>query len=159
MFERVAPDPDIAENIYVYANVKVLCTLYVGVWYGVVLCSVISPCEKKGKPFIMTPPLVDLLQGHVTFFSLDVEGAEAMVLETVDFSKLSVDIWMVENVNNFCKEDCVSRQESHRLLQQAGYIGYAPIIMGSTLFVQPNSKYHQILERNWRFKKAELDII
>ncbi len=99
------------------------------------------PCDQ------LTPVLVDVLGGQVTFFSLDVEGAENQVLRTVDFSKIKVDIWMVENVNQFCQRDqrCESRDESRAILQRAGYVGYADIVLGSDLFVLPNSQYDKIL--------------
>jgi len=33
---------------------------------------------------------------HVDFFSLDVEGAELMVLETMDFTKITIDVMIIE---------------------------------------------------------------
>lgn len=48
------------------------------------------PCE----------PLTDILLKHgitrVNFFSLDVEGAELLVLQTLDFSRIKVDVLMAE---------------------------------------------------------------
>lgn len=100
------------------------------------------PCDS------LTPAIVDLLGGYVTFFSLDVEGAEALILKTVDFDKVHVDIWMVEYVNHFCPKDqnCRSRDESHAILQRAGYVGYKKVVLGSTVFVKPHSIYWKILE-------------
>lgn len=110
------------------------------------------PCDR------LTPTVVDILGGHVSFFSLDVEGAEAMVLQTIfgDFeTKISVDVWMVENVNHFCPPEpkgCVSRDESRSILQHAGYVGYHSVVLGSDLFVRPNSRYAHILEYRFRSK-------
>jgi hypothetical protein len=110
------------------------------------------PCDS------LTPSLVDILGGYVTFFSLDVEGAEAMVLNTVDFTKVHVDVWMVENVNHFCplEEHCQSRDESHAILQRAGYVGYRNIVLGSTIFVKPQSIYWTILESQFSQKRIPL---
>ena len=33
---------------------------------------------------------------HIYFFSLDVEGAELTVLDTINWSKLTVDVMMIE---------------------------------------------------------------
>lgn len=95
----------------------------------------------------LTPTVVDILGGHVLFFSLNVEGAEAMVLQTIfgDFeTKISVDVWMVENVNHFCPPEpkgCASRDEARSILQHAGYVGFRSVVLGSDLFVRPNSRY------------------
>ena len=99
------------------------------------------PCDQ------LTPAVLDVLGGHVTFFSLDVEGAENQVLRTLDFSKVHVDIWMVENVNQFChrEERCDSRDESRAILQRAGYVGFQDVVYGSDVFVLPSSEYDKIL--------------
>jgi hypothetical protein len=100
------------------------------------------PCDR------LTPALVDVLGGYVTFFSLDVEGAENQVLRTVDFDKIHVEIWMMENVNQFCQKEkkCESRDESRSILQRAGYVGYEDVVHGSDLFVLPDSKYDKLLK-------------
>jgi hypothetical protein len=43
-------------------------------------------------------PMGFYLQGvpHVDFFSLDVEGAELIVLETIDFTATTIDVFMIE---------------------------------------------------------------
>jgi len=43
-------------------------------------------------------PMEHYLQGvsHVDFFSLDVEGAELLVLETIDFNAVTIDVFMIE---------------------------------------------------------------
>jgi hypothetical protein len=105
------------------------------------------PCDS------LTPTLYDILGGYVTFFSLDVEGAEAMVLNTVDFSKIHVDVWMVENVNNFCQHGCPSVIESRAILQRAGYVGYNSVVMGSDLFVRSDSMYGKVLQDRYPHRR------
>lgn len=98
----------------------------------------------------LTPALVDILDGYVTLFSLDVEGAEHLVLRTVDFDQVHVDIWMVENVSQFClrNETCRSRDESRAILQRAGYVGFETVISGSDVFVLRGSRYEQLLQQS-----------
>ena len=55
---------------------------------------------KDGDVTVPCRPLADMLEAnglrHVHFFSLDVEGAELQVLQTIDFQKVSFDVIMVE---------------------------------------------------------------
>ena len=57
----------------------------------------------------LTPVIKDILGGHVDFFSLDVEGAEALVVENIAFDEIVVELMIVENSNAFCMEHCESR--------------------------------------------------
>lgn len=54
----------------------------------------------------LTPVLLDIFgpRGKISFFSLDVEGAELLVLETIDFNVIDVDVIMVEIQNTYCPE-------------------------------------------------------
>ena len=54
----------------------------------------------------LTPVLLDVFGpgGKISFLSLDVEGAELMVLRTLDFGVLSIDVVMVEIQNTYCPE-------------------------------------------------------
>ena len=57
-----------------------------------------------GKPTVsvpcgpLGPVLEDIFQeeGKIDFFSLDVEGAEPEVLTTIDFTKIQIDVIMIE---------------------------------------------------------------
>ena len=55
---------------------------------------------KDGDITVPCKPLADILKDndlhHIHFFSLDVEGAELQVLQTIDFKKVSFDVIMVE---------------------------------------------------------------
>lgn len=52
----------------------------------------------------LTPVLQDVFgpDGKITFFSLDVEGAELLVLQTLDFDALYIKVIMVEVQNAHC---------------------------------------------------------
>lgn len=54
----------------------------------------------------LTPVLLDIFgpDGHISFFSLDVEGAELLVLETLNFDVLLIEVIMVEIQNAHCPE-------------------------------------------------------
>ena len=92
----------------------------------------------------LTPIILDLFPngGHVTFFSLDVEGAEPKVLQNIDFDLVQIDIFMVENFNNFCTlNNCPSRDEFRRILESKGYVWTSHKIQRSDLFVHQNSTF------------------
>mmetsp|Transcript_16091 Transcript_16091/g.37183 ORF Transcript_16091/g.37183 Transcript_16091/m.37183 type:complete len:379 (+) Transcript_16091:75-1211(+) len=67
-----------------------------------------------GKETVEIPcgPLGPVLQDvfgtdGIAFFSLDVEGAELLVLETIDFDVVNIEVLMVEIQNSYCPEaDC-----------------------------------------------------
>ena len=53
--------------------------------------TVTVPCGPHG------PLLKDIMGGHLTLFSLDVEKSEPLVLKTINWSKVKVDVWVVES--------------------------------------------------------------
>lgn len=66
-------------------------------------------------------PLRDILAEynirHIDFFSLDVEGGELMVLQSIDWSKVTVNVILVElDGTNQTKDEDV-----RQLLKHAGY--------------------------------------
>ncbi|KAL3911633.1 MAG: hypothetical protein SGILL_007204, partial [Bacillariaceae sp.] len=89
------------------------------------------PCGPLG------PILADVFEGHesINFFSLDVELAEKMVLETIDFSSIPrIDILMIESANTMCPEGkCQSTQDVRTLMHAAGYLRYEGVIRDSDL--------------------------
>ena len=100
-----------------------------------------APVEVPCGP--LTPIILDLFDGgRVTLFSLDVEGAEPKVLRHIDFDQVTVDIFMVENMNGFCKpRDCPSRDEFRQILESKGYVLRSGKIQKSDLFVHKNSPF------------------
>jgi hypothetical protein len=95
----------------------------------------------------LTPALLDVFpHGHVTFFSLDVEGSEPGVVENIDFDKVFIEVMMIENRNNFCNDDCASREKTRVRMLRAGYKLYEKLINKSDLYVHPRSRFAAVTE-------------
>lgn len=71
---------------------------------------------------------------HIDFFSLDVEGAELLVLETVDFASgpVSFHVVMVESRNRQCGVDCPKRDAVRALMKKAGFLLYIGVPSSDT---------------------------
>lgn len=89
----------------------------------------------KGKSAIKVPcgpltsVLLDVFGGAVSFLSLDVEGAESMVLDTVDFTKLRIDIVMVEVQNTHCPTgNCPQVHQIRKTMALANYVLFAEML-------------------------------
>lgn len=96
----------------------------------------------------LTPFIQDLLGGRVTFMSLDVEGAEPLVLEQIDFSKVVVDVMIIENFNAICGAVCESRDRFRKIMVKAGYVkppGHQ-FVPKSDLWFHPQSPFLQYLK-------------
>jgi len=71
----------------------------------------------------------------VTLFSLDVEGSEPLVLQHLDFEKVYIEVMIIENRNNFCKEShCKSRDEFRKIMDKAGYKIFVVVVTKSDLY-------------------------
>eukprot|EP00593_Proboscia_inermis_P014483 CAMPEP_0171325614 /NCGR_PEP_ID=MMETSP0816-20121228/116917_1 /TAXON_ID=420281 /ORGANISM="Proboscia inermis, Strain CCAP1064/1" /LENGTH=299 /DNA_ID=CAMNT_0011824831 /DNA_START=46 /DNA_END=945 /DNA_ORIENTATION=+ len=108
----------------------------------------------EGKPTVavpcgpISPVIEDIFQeGHVNFFSLDVEGSEANVLATIDFKKIHIDVVMIEVQNNHCKIKCEVRDQVRAKMSKEGYKLYKGLVQKSDIYVHPNSVF-QISEAN-----------
>lgn len=103
-----------------------------------------------GKPTVdvpcgpLTPVLQDVFgeQQPIHFFSLDVEGAERLVLDTIDFSQVTIYVLMIEIKNNNCQNDsCLVRIAVREKMKQEGYLRYSGLIPASDVYVHPKSPY------------------
>jgi hypothetical protein len=79
------------------------------------------------KQAVVCLPLQDLLAFyriiHVDFFSLDVEGGELMVLQSIDFNCITFNVIVVElDGSNQQKDDGV-----RKLLKTAGYLQHSRV--------------------------------
>eukprot|EP00521_Asterionellopsis_glacialis_P006617 CAMPEP_0195284838 /NCGR_PEP_ID=MMETSP0707-20130614/2893_1 /TAXON_ID=33640 /ORGANISM="Asterionellopsis glacialis, Strain CCMP134" /LENGTH=315 /DNA_ID=CAMNT_0040344239 /DNA_START=173 /DNA_END=1120 /DNA_ORIENTATION=- len=96
-----------------------------------------APCGSLTKVLLDVFP-----HGHVSFFSLDVEGAEPLILRHLEFDKVFIELVMIENRNNFCKpEKCESREQFRKIMTDAGYILFERMVIKSDLFIHPLSKH------------------
>lgn len=98
-----------------------------------------------------TNVLLDIFpKGHVTFFSLDVEGSEPAVVNNIDFGKVFIEVMMIESFNNYCPEKkfCKSREEYRKTMKDAGYIMFSGLIKKSDIFIHPKSKYLARVSQN-----------
>jgi hypothetical protein len=99
----------------------------------------------------LTPLLLDLFpKGRVTFFSLDVEGAEAKVVKALDFDKVFIELMIVSNANDFCPQEpaeCESRNEYRSIMANAGYklITNDVTVANSDLFIHPRSIFMKLI--------------
>ena len=63
---------------------------------------------------------------HIDFWSLDAEGAELQILQTVDFTKVEISSIMIECQDEKCYEERSKKGAGiHKLLIDAGYTLYA----------------------------------
>ena len=97
----------------------------------------------------LTKVLLDVFpNGHVSFFSLDVEGAEPLVVgKALDFDRVFIEIIMIENRNNFCKKNCKSRDEFRKIMLEAGYVMFFQMVQKSDVFIHPLSKHLETVKK------------
>lgn len=114
---------------------------------------VIVPCGH------LTNVLLDVFpQGHITLFSLDVEGSEPLVLNQIDFDQVFIEIFMIENFNGFCilGQQCESRNQFRKIMQDNGYERFSNIIQKSDLFIHPKSGFLQRVQKHESQKVAAM---
>lgn len=105
----------------------------------------------KGRPTVdvpcgpLSPVLEDIFSGdeHINFFSLDVEGAERLVLDTIDFEEVRIDVFMIEIENFDCKPNraCEVRNQVRDKMKREGYNRYEGLVQASDIYVHPGSDY------------------
>jgi len=97
----------------------------------------------------LTKVLKDILNGHVSFFSLDVEGAEPAIVQNIDFDKVFIEIMMIETENNFCErgKPCTTRTAFRKTMEEEGYFMFENMIKASDVFIHPLSKHLNTAKR------------
>ena len=97
----------------------------------------------------LTKVLQDVLNGHVSFFSLDVEGAEPFIVQNIDFNKVFIEMMMIENYNSFCekRKPCASRTAFRKAMKEAGYFMFENMVRKSDVFIHPLSNHLNTAER------------
>ena len=74
---------------------------------------------------------------HIDFFSLDVEGSELEVLLTIDFTEVTVEVFMIE----FHKFDPTKSWKIRNLLKSLGYVECQHKLDINYLFVRKHGPY------------------
>jgi len=76
------------------------------------------------------------------FFSLDVEGAEYMVLSTINFRAIRINVLMIEIQNDNCRnESCEVRKQVRAKMATEGYLRYEKLVHASDIYVHPDSPF------------------
>ena len=111
--------------------------------------------DYEGKPTVavpcgpLTPVLADVFADRATpgglptldFFSLDVEGSEDLVLATLDFRAVRVNVLLIESHNNWCMRGCEVRRQVRARMANEGYRRYTEMVKNSDLYVHPQSPF------------------
>jgi hypothetical protein len=80
--------------------------------------------------------------GRVSFYSLDVEGSEHLVLgKALDLDRVFIEMLMIEIENEYCphNEDCSTRNEVRRIMKEANYARFSGKVRASDIFVRKDS--------------------
>jgi len=100
------------------------------------------PCGPLG------PVLEDVFADHgmhINFFALDMEGSEDVVLKTIDFKKVQIDVMMVGLKNDDCTQygKCNVRDNVRTIMEKAGYTRHDGIFFSESLdlYVHKRSKF------------------
>jgi len=94
----------------------------------------------------LSPVLKDIFADRgkiINFFSLDVEASEELVLNTIDFEKIHIDILMVEVECEFSteKDACSMRERIRAKMYDAGYTIYGGLVPRSDVYLHPRSPF------------------
>eukprot|EP00520_Triparma_pacifica_P020062 CAMPEP_0118645420 /NCGR_PEP_ID=MMETSP0785-20121206/7496_1 /TAXON_ID=91992 /ORGANISM="Bolidomonas pacifica, Strain CCMP 1866" /LENGTH=138 /DNA_ID=CAMNT_0006537311 /DNA_START=816 /DNA_END=1232 /DNA_ORIENTATION=- len=73
---------------------------------------------------------------HIDFFSLDVEGAELLVIRQFDFSAVTVDVLMVESNNVYHKAEEGDNLEIRRMMGEKGFVLNTELVQKSDVYVR-----------------------
>merc|ERR1711860_149740 len=80
--------------------------------------------------------------GRISFFSLDVEGSEHLVLgKAIDLNRVFIEMFLIEVENSLCVkgQDCVSRNNVRRIMKDANYARFSNKIRESDVFIRRDS--------------------
>lgn len=93
----------------------------------------------------LSPLLVDMFANRgkdINFFSLSVEAAEELVLNTIDLDKVHIDILMIEAKCEYATEEKCSRRDKIRTkMYDSGYMIHTGIVSKSDVYVHPVSSF------------------
>eukprot|EP01084_Bolivina_argentea_P153384 267454_1 len=103
--------------------------------------------------------LNDIGVKNINYFSLDVEGSENAVLQTIDFDKVKIDIWQIESWNRMCHTNCTKRNKFRNFMVNKGYNLVQNFFGRDDLFIHRNSTFCVfILKRIEYIESLETDV-
>lgn len=109
----------------------------------------------------LTPVLQDVFgpDGKISFFSLDVEGAELLVLETIDFNVLSIEVIMVEIQNTHCPEaNCPNVHYIRRHMAMTGkYALFGGFLEASDVYIRSGTETYRRAKAIEKARKDQLE--
>lgn len=105
--------------------------------------------NKEGNSVVDVPcgPLAPVLQDvfaqeqRISFFSLDVEGAEPLVMATMDFDNPIIEVIMIEVRNKHCRGVCETRDQIRAKMKSLNYTRYEGIVSASDVYIHPQSRF------------------
>ena len=128
-----------------WSNAAQLDTAVATVYNGIASKRGEVPCGS------LTPVIQDLFDNaHVHVFFLDVTGSEHMVLQHIDFSKVTIDLLVVDYFQGDCLDKCDSRKMVQDIMERAGYHWVKDRVPKNDLFIRSNSEFAQrAVELGW----------
>jgi len=92
----------------------------------------------------LSPVLEDVFADHgmhINFFALDMDGSEDVVLKTIDFEKVKIDVLMVGLKNDDCTYGkCKVRDNVREIMEKAGYARLEGFLLSESLDVYTYGK-------------------
>lgn len=61
------------------------------------------------------------------------------MVANIDFKKVFIDVLISEQVNMFCQQECVAREETRAIMIANGYLLFPDVVERSDLYVHPDS--------------------
>lgn len=128
---------------------------HISVFTSAAQYDVIKPQGNKGFVNVpcgrLTPVLTDLFPDRtINFFSLDVEGAEPLILNNLDLNRVKIEVIIAESRNNNCMAICPAREQVRDILQnQYGYHLEKRTIPMSDLFIHPSIINETDWSKSW----------
>jgi hypothetical protein len=104
----------------------------------------------------LAPALVDVFPDrHVHFLSMNVNGAEALVLENMEFDKVFIDVILID-LSGTCRVECTVAAQVANIMKKTDYQHYDNIVPLMDVYVHKKSKYKEMAD-NYAPPSAQVD--
>ena len=64
-----------------------------------------------------------------------------MVLDTINFDKINIEVMMIDAMNSFCQTTCKTRDRVRANMPALGYQRYEGVVDDSDIYVHPQSRF------------------